>query len=134
MASMASVLLFSLLSLLSIVRSQDRAPHGLSYQNPTAFSPSAYEFFHPKTDHSADGDSCAESNCSPWPLAATVASTLAHESKSTTKVEGDRLGAGGIAGIVVGLVCVLILAMGAYYIVVTRRANLSKTNSVQPDA
>lgn len=124
---MASILIFTLLSFLTITRAQDRAPHGLAYSHPLALSPSAVDFFHPSTQ-----DPCAESNCSPLPIAATVASTLAHESKSPP--EEGRLGAGGVAGIVFGFVCAVVLAIGVYYEVVKRRANLTRTKPVQPDA
>ncbi|KAK9280054.1 hypothetical protein L1049_013739 [Liquidambar formosana] len=80
-------------------------------------------------------NSCTESSCSPLPLAAQVASTRAHESKaSTTQSSGSRVGAGGIAGIVLGSVFAVLLAMGVYRVVITRRANTSRANSVQPDA
>ncbi|CAL5436047.1 unnamed protein product [Camellia sinensis] len=134
MTPKACVLTLALLSLLSITRAQDRAPHGLVYESPMAFSPSAFDFFHPNTKHKSTQDPCAASNCSPWPLAATVASTLGHQSVSTPTSGRSGVGAGGIAGIVFGFVCVVVLAMGVYYMAVTRRANSSRTNSVQPDA
>lgn len=134
---MASVLIFTLLSFLTITRAQDRAPHGLAYENPMAFSPSAVGFFHPDSKHPGTQDPCAESNCSPLPLAATVASSVARESKPQPEERGrTRLGAGGAAGIVFGFVCAVVLAIGVYYVAVTRRANLTRTrtSSIQPDA
>ncbi|KAF7115343.1 hypothetical protein RHSIM_RhsimUnG0058600 [Rhododendron simsii] len=102
---MASALIFTLLSFFTITRAQDRAPHGLAYENPMAFSPSAVDFFHPDPKHPGTQDPCAESNCSPLPLAATVASNVARESKSRPEERGgNRLGAGGSAGIVFGFV------------------------------
>lgn len=135
MAPMASLCLFSFLTLLYIAGAQERAPHGLANENPIAFSPSAFEFFHPKTQQPTTRNPCDTSSCSPLPLAAQVESTQARESKvSTSKAGQSRVGAGGIAGIVFGFVFVVLLAMGVYYVVSTRRANMSRTNTVLPDA
>ncbi|KAK7272145.1 hypothetical protein RJT34_28568 [Clitoria ternatea] len=129
-------IVFSLLSLLclSLVTAQERAPHGLVYENPEAFSPSAYSFFHP--NERKHDDPCAASKCSPLPLAAQVEATEIHESKASTEQKrGKNLGAGGLAGIVFGVAFVVLLAMGVYHVRVIRPANLSKTkanNVVQP--
>ncbi|CAL5426533.1 unnamed protein product [Camellia sinensis] len=136
MTTLSSFLIYSLLSssLLSITRAQDRAPHGFAYKNPTAFSPSAFDFFHQNTngDQPITRYPCAGTICSPLALAVTVESALAHESKSTgLEMGGRRVGAGAIAGMVFGFVFVVILAMRVYYGVVTRQANLSRSYCVQ---
>ncbi|XWS74280.1 hypothetical protein CRYUN_Cryun02cG0201400 [Craigia yunnanensis] len=129
------LLLLSSLALLSIARGQDRDPHGITYENPMAFSPSADEFFHPKTQEPDIKNPCAASNCSPLLIAAQVGSTKALESKVSTQQKfGHQLGAGGIAGIVFGLAFAVLLAMGVYYVLKTRRDNANRENSVQPDA
>ena len=129
------LLLLSSLALLSIARGQGRAPHGIAYENPMAFSPSAYEFFHPKTQEPDTKNPCAASNCSPLPIAAQVESAKALESKvSTQQKSRHQLGAGGIVGIVFGLAFAVLLAMSVYYVLNTRRANANRANSVQPDA
>ncbi|KAH7561030.1 hypothetical protein ACOSQ2_016672 [Xanthoceras sorbifolium] len=141
MTPITSLLLyfFSLVAILSIATAQDRAPHGLAYETPMAFPPEAFNFFHPKTqDSDTENHPCAASNCSPrLPVAAQVQSTKAQESKySTTPHKGSsRLGAGGIAGIVVALTFAVTLAMGAYFVVIKRRANANRAqaNSVQPN-
>lgn len=123
MTQKASFFLILTLLFFTTLGSQDRAPHGLTHENLVALSPSAYDFFHPnelKFQHA-----CEESSCSPLPLAATVQSSLAYESRAGRA----KVGAGCIAAIVFGFVFVTILAMGAYYIVTTRRANLRKNNS-----
>ena len=121
---------FSLLTILSNARDQDRAPHGIVYENPVAFTPSAYDFFHPSTQRS-----CTTANCSPLPVAAQVVqATPGHESREFASQKGSRVGAGAIAGIAFGLVFAVLLGMGVYHVVITRRANMSRTNSVQPDA
>ncbi|KAK2985425.1 hypothetical protein RJ640_006063 [Escallonia rubra] len=134
MAAMVSTLLFAFLSLLSVTRAQDRAPHGLNHEHPVALPPSAFDFFHPSNQQAGNKNPCAESSCSPLPLAATVESSLAHASRSKPERGGSRVGAGGIAVIIFGFVFAVLLAMGVYYVVITRRANTSRSNSIQPDA
>ncbi|XAR59967.1 Non-specific serine/threonine protein kinase [Bertholletia excelsa] len=129
MATRPSALIFFLLALLSIAGAEDRAPHGLAHERPsTALPPSAFQFFNPDAaDHP-----CTGSHCSLFPEAVSVTAT---ESKSMAEHGGSRAGTGGaIAGIVLGLVFAGLVAMGVYYVVVKRRANLSGSNTVQPDA
>ncbi|GMG98796.1 hypothetical protein Nepgr_000636 [Nepenthes gracilis] len=131
MKASAYCLLFSLLIFsCCTTRAQDRAPHGLSHEKPVAFSPLAYDFFHPDAHHS-QCDDCS-SHLSPYPLAAHVRASEAQQSEVSTSQAG--LGVGRVIGIVFGAVFVVILAMGAYYAVITRRANLNQANcnSVQP--
>ncbi|CAL1366733.1 unnamed protein product [Linum trigynum] len=107
-------------------RAQARPPHGLVYSGPVAFSPSAVQFFHPN-------------NQLPHPEAAQVTAAAAAKSTTTTTTTPSRsggrsgLGAGEIAGVVFGAAFAVFIAMGAYYVVKARRANLGKAsnNSVQ---
>ncbi|KAF8396576.1 hypothetical protein HHK36_018200 [Tetracentron sinense] len=129
MTPMATFFLFFLSSLFffSIAR-EDRAPHGIAYENPMAFSPSAFEFFHPNIP-------CIESDCAPLPLVAVLQASQEHGSKlSTPQTSGRRVGAGGVVGIVFGFVCAVLLAMVVYYVGITRRVNMNQANSVRPDA
>ncbi|KAI9194791.1 hypothetical protein LWI28_009209 [Acer negundo] len=142
MSPITSLLLcFSCVAFLSIATAQDRAPHGLAYENPMAFPPEAFNFFHPKTQDSntKTNHPCSAANCSPFPVAAQVQSTKAQESKyptTTPSRNGNRIGAGSIAGIVVALTFAVALAMAAYFVVIKRRANMNRAqaNSVQPNA
>nr|GEW67335.1 hypothetical protein CTI12_AA411230 [Tanacetum cinerariifolium] len=97
-------------------KAQDRAPHGLVYEHPMAFSPSAYTFFHPKANPPSIQDPCEESNCSPLPIAATVESSLAEESRAKNEKSESKVGAGGIMGVIFGFMFVVLLAMGFYYL------------------
>ncbi|KAF9595684.1 hypothetical protein IFM89_002588 [Coptis chinensis] len=141
---MKSFFLFfvSFLSFLFVASAQGRSPHGLAYESPMVLSPSAFEFFHPTSSSSSpNADSpCVTSDCAPLPLSSfsssssVAKSSLAHESRlSTSSTNGNRLGVGGIVGILFGFVVVVLLAMGVYYVVVTRQTNTSRANSVQPD-
>ncbi|XP_071738926.1 uncharacterized protein [Rutidosis leptorrhynchoides] len=112
------------LFLFTTLGAQDRAPHGLNHEKLIELSPSAYDFFHPNAQLSVK-DPCKESNCSPLPLAATVQSSLAYESRAG----GAQFGAGGVAAIIFGFVFAVLLAMGVYYVVTTRRKNLRRNNS-----
>lgn len=133
-ALMHPLLLCAIFSLLSITTSQDRSPHGLAHENPMAFSPSAFEFFHPDNRQPSKVNPCAASGCSPLPIAATVQSSLAYASRSTQNRGGSGIRAGGIAGIIFGFVFVVLLAMGVYYVVIKHVTNMSKNNSAQAEA
>ena len=133
--SISFLLFLSSLTILSITRAQERAPHGLANENPMALSPSAYDFFHPNTQKSNTKDACSSTSCSPLPMAAQVAATQANDVQvSSSQKGGSRVGAGGVAGLVFGFAFVVLLAMGVYYVVITRRGNMNRANSVQPDA
>ncbi|KAL4318316.1 hypothetical protein GQ457_18G006520 [Hibiscus cannabinus] len=122
------LLLLSSLAIVSIANGQDRAPHGISHENPMAFSPSAYEFFHPKTP-------CATSNCSPLLIADEVDSSKELETKVLPQHKsGHGMGAGGVAAIVIGFGFAVLSAMGVFYALNTRRANAmaNPPNTVQP--
>ncbi|KAH0886354.1 hypothetical protein HID58_062450 [Brassica napus] len=103
-------LVFFLSSLLitNIALAQDRAPHGLAYETPVAFSPSEFDFFHAQPENpDATLDPCAESGCSPLPVAAKVQGGSAKEQQSeiATMSIGSRtgMGAGGAVMIILGL-------------------------------
>ncbi|CAN6842187.1 unnamed protein product [Brassica oleracea var. botrytis] len=104
-------LVFFLSSLLitNIALAQDRAPHGLAYETPVAFSPSEFDFFHAQPENpDATLDPCAESGCSPLPVAAKIQGGSAKEQQSeiATMSIGSRtgMGAGGAVMIILGLV------------------------------
>ncbi|KAK8498371.1 hypothetical protein V6N13_052126 [Hibiscus sabdariffa] len=129
------LLLLSSLAIVSIADGQDRAPHGISHENPMAFSPSAYEFFHPKTQKPDTKTPCATSNCSPWLIAAEVDASKELETKVLPQHKsGHGMGAGGVAAIVIGFGFAVLSAVGVFYALNTRRANAmaNPPNSVQP--
>ncbi|KAF3581316.1 hypothetical protein DY000_02034621 [Brassica cretica] len=104
-------LVFFLSSLLitNIALAQDRAPHGLAYETPVAFSPSEFDFFHAQPENpDSTLDPCAESGCSPLPVAAKIQGGSAKEQQSeiATMSIGSRtgMGAGGAVMIILGLV------------------------------
>ncbi|CAN8247273.1 unnamed protein product [Cochlearia groenlandica] len=109
------LLFFSCLIFTNIALAQDRAPHGLAYETPAAFSPSAFNFFHTQPDnHDTTLDPCGEeSSCSPLPLAAKVQGASAKEEQSevATMSSGYRsgLGAGGVVWIILGLALALLM-------------------------
>lgn len=128
-------LLLVFLTFLTIIsftttKAQDRAPHGLVYETPMAFSPSAYNFFHPKSNPPSISGSC--DSCAPLPIAATVQSSLAEESKPRNEKSENRVGAGGIVGVLFGFVLVVLLAMGVYYVVTNRRGGSRSESTILP--
>ncbi|ESW04250.1 hypothetical protein PHAVU_011G079200 [Phaseolus vulgaris] len=131
MSSIGLSFLFLLsLAIFSIARGQERAPHGLVYENPIAFPPAAYDFFHPNAQKPQNRDFCAASKCSPLPLAAQVDGTQIYQNKaSATQKGGKQIGAGGVAGIITVFAFVVLLAMGIYYVKVTRQANMNRASS-----
>lgn len=131
-----SFLFFLSAALVSIATGQERAPHGLAYESPIAFSPSAYDFFHPNAQKPETKDPCAASKCSPLPMAAQVEATQIHENKALATQKGRKqIEAGAVAGIIFAVACAVLLAMGIYYVKVTRQANMSRANnSVQTHA
>ncbi|KAI3520512.1 hypothetical protein L1887_09961 [Cichorium endivia] len=122
------IIILFLTILFFTTRAQDRAPHGLNHNKLIALPPSAYEFFHPIQNQ------CQESKCSPLPLPATVESSLAHESRTENEKGRGKFGSGGIAAIMFGFVFAVLVAMGVYYVLTTRQANLSRKSTVIPSA
>ncbi|KAL3518379.1 hypothetical protein ACH5RR_020968 [Cinchona calisaya] len=130
MTTLASLLLFIILSLTTIMRAQERAPHGLEYQSPMAFSPEVYDFFNPETQAQRSNGPCSSPDCSTLPEATSLQSAPVHESTS------KRLGAGKIASIPIGLVFGLLLGLVVYYVVITRQTNAARARAahqLQPE-
>ncbi|KAL1345444.1 hypothetical protein HN51_019185 [Arachis hypogaea] len=144
-----SFFLFITILCVSIVTAEERAPHGLVYVKPEAFSPSAYNFFHPintnarkKKPETKTQEPCSASSSKCSPMSVTAQSeeaTQIHENKSSSlSTEEDNnvsknIGAGGIAGILFGIVFVVLLGMSMYHFRVTRSNNLGKSNNfIQP--
>lgn len=136
MSPIGSFLFLLSASLLSTATGQERAPHGLVYESPVAFPPSAYFFFHPNARKPETRDSCTASKCSPLPVAAQVEATQIYENKASASQKGGKqIGAGAVAGIIFAVAFAVLLAMGVYYVKVTRQANMSRANnSVQSHA
>ncbi|KAM7257152.1 hypothetical protein ACFE04_012893 [Oxalis oulophora] len=126
MASYLLFFFFTTLTIVSMATAQGRAPHGLVYENPMAFSPSAVDFFHPDTKK----NSCGKSSCSPLPVAAQVHTTQPYESKTSSEKGKSGIGAGGITAIVFGVMLVGLLAMGVHYVVTIRRKKAVEENFV----
>ncbi|KAK9664022.1 hypothetical protein RND81_14G014500 [Saponaria officinalis] len=117
------------ISLFSSAVAQERSPHGLDHQMPIAFSPSAYEFFHPN----ARRDPCAKSNCSPLPIATQVHKTGPEVGSTNDKT--SVLGVGALAIVAPAFVVLIMFcaAMGTYYLATTCRAKSSLTKALAPD-
>ncbi|GAU12944.1 hypothetical protein TSUD_97550 [Trifolium subterraneum] len=124
------------LTLLSTTKSQERAPHGLIYENPIAFPPSAYLFFHPNAKTPETKNSCITSKCSPLPMAAKVETNQKYENNEALQKGGKKqIGVGAVAGIIIVVTFVVLLAIGVYYVKVIRQSNTSRTiNNVQSHA
>ncbi|KAG9445590.1 hypothetical protein H6P81_011718 [Aristolochia fimbriata] len=124
-----------------VVRSQEyseRGPHGLAQESPETFSPEAFKFFHP--DSPLPSPSCADSaaDCAPMSSFFKPMATKVRESADESPVAGGansrrrNIGAGGAVGIVFGCLLAVVLAMGTYHVLVTRRRNISRAYTVHP--
>ncbi|CAH8387906.1 unnamed protein product [Eruca vesicaria subsp. sativa] len=130
-----SLLFFSsCLSLLICVSIAGSRPvHGPAYSNPTAFSPEAYDFFHPKSSLS---DNNPPKNSHSLPFLSPSPSP-----SDTSNVEGDTQGSkvssdehisenrreeggGETVGIVIGISFTALLLMGIYFVIKKRPARL----------
>ncbi|KAG5248230.1 Transmembrane protein [Salix suchowensis] len=140
MVSVPSLFLLRLssLTILLVAGAQERAPHGLVYENPVAFSPSAVEFFHPRTPEVPKLESpCAapSTSCSPLPLAARFEDSDQTKGRiSTDRRGGGRLGAGGVAGVILGVAFAVLLTLGVYHVMITRKASINRAGSDQNEA
>ena len=128
MQTLCFLVIFSVF-LISQTAAQDRAPHGLAYQSPMAFSPMAYDFFHPN----GNKDPCTFSKCSPFPLAAQVHKTQV-QTTATPRTHSARIGAGSVAAAIFAALVIACLAIGVYNVTKTRQANVNFNKVVQLDA
>lgn len=126
----SSLFLFALAAFHPIVTAQDlRAPHGLAYESPAAadgaVSPEAYAFFNPAgagTTGPKNGTATAQ-----FPAvsaASSLESNLARD--SVAKAEGGSRrggGGGGMVGILIGFLFVVVLVLGVFFVVTTRKRN-----------
>ncbi|CAI9776449.1 unnamed protein product [Fraxinus pennsylvanica] len=125
---MTNLVLFVILSLLSITIAEDRA-HGLKNESPMALSPQAYAFFHPQnTQQPSLSPSCHSSDCSSLVVSATVKSTPVHESVVSG---GNRLETSCLAGIPFSFWFTSLVMMG---ILLCCGPNLNQANPEQPEA
>ncbi|OVA10140.1 hypothetical protein BVC80_1591g49 [Macleaya cordata] len=146
MTSSMAIFWFFFLSLSSFSIAQTtpdqggRAQHGLVYENSVSFSPSAFEFFHSNSPKPDIAIPCVLSDCVSLPQSSVLSTDQSLEADGNKLTSGaqvnnkSRVGAGGVAAIVFGFVLAVLLAMVAFYVMVTRRANVRRANSVQPAA
>lgn len=121
------------------------SPHGLSYETPIAFSPAAFQFFHPGIipPHERRRSTYA-------PAQAPMMLEQAFKGASTGRARADeavgggwlgnkmsdrrRLAAGGVVGIVVGVGFFVVMVFGVVYVIIKRRQNVKRANGeVKPE-
>ncbi|XP_019166539.1 PREDICTED: uncharacterized protein LOC109162274 [Ipomoea nil] len=126
--------LFVLSGFHSIVGAQDlRAPHGLAYETPAgaaadggAVSPEAYAFFNPAAGTGPKNSTAAAAQF-PAAAASSLESNLARDSVAKTEDGGG--GGGGMVGILIGFLFVVVLVLGVFFVVTTRKRNWTKANA-----
>ncbi|KAF8102335.1 hypothetical protein N665_0198s0048, partial [Sinapis alba] len=124
--------------------SRSRPAHGPAYLNPSAFSPEAYDFFHPKSSLPADNiptrNSPSSPSLSPSPSpsktskveADTQGSKFSSEEHTNESLKEE--GRGETVGIVLGVSFAAFLLMGVYFVIKKRRMNITRTIVIQSDA
>ncbi|CAO2814346.1 unnamed protein product [Amaranthus hypochondriacus] len=126
MQTLRFLVLFSTF-LISQTASQDRAPHRLANQSPMAFSPMAYDFFHPN----GNKDPCTFSKCSPFPLAAQLHETQ-EQTTSRPRTHSVGIGAGAVVAAIFAALVIVCLAIGVYNVAKSCQANVNRNKTVQP--
>ncbi|XP_039141286.1 uncharacterized protein LOC120278607 [Dioscorea cayenensis subsp. rotundata] len=107
---------------------QSRAPHGLAFESPMSFSPSAFEFFHPRP---AAGAKTANA---PLPLSMARADRVVESAWATPESSGGIRGgaAGAVVVTVIGVACVVLVAIGtSYYFLVIKRNSKRASTLIQ---
>ncbi|KAJ4777454.1 transmembrane protein [Rhynchospora pubera] len=141
---MAVLLLFTLILTQAIAQAQ-HTPHGLSYETPIAFSPAAFQFFHPgvilphERRHSAHAPAQAPMLLEQAFRGATTGRARADEAVgggwiNNKTLDRRRLAPGGVAGIVVGVAFFVVTVFAGVYVIVKRRQNVRRANGeVKPE-
>uniref|UniRef100_A0A1J3K538 Uncharacterized protein n=1 Tax=Noccaea caerulescens TaxID=107243 RepID=A0A1J3K538_NOCCA len=133
---------FSCLSLLLCVSIAGSRPvHGPAYSNPSAFSPEAYDFFHPKSslpDNNPPRNLPSSPSLSPSPSpsasivdAGTRGSKVSSDEHTSESNRED--GRGETVGIVLGISFTSFLLMGIFFVIKKRHANITRTIVIKSD-
>ncbi|XP_010443867.1 PREDICTED: uncharacterized protein LOC104726651 isoform X2 [Camelina sativa] len=126
---------FSCLSLLLCVSNAGSRPvHGPAYTNPSAFSPEAYDFFHPKSSISDHNNNPPKNSPSTSPTPSPSKTSIVEADSQGSKVSSDEHttsesrrredeeGRGETIGVVLGLSFAAFLSLGIYFVIKKRRA------------
>ncbi|CAA7024997.1 unnamed protein product [Microthlaspi erraticum] len=132
---------FSCLSLLLCVSIAGSRPvHGPAYSNPSAFSPEAYDFFHPKSslpDNNPPRNPPSSPSPSPSPSKTSIVETDTQGSKVSsdehTSESRREDGRGETVGIVLGVSFTSFLLMGIFFVIKKRHANITRTIVIKSD-
>ncbi|KAG6476459.1 uncharacterized protein LOC122025322 [Zingiber officinale] len=107
------------------------SPHGLFFENPMPFPPSAYDFFHPNANGAipatAPLSSLYPGKTSSRARADAVVATSFFSVPSSHHAIG--IAAAGVAALVVGLGLVVLVVMITSFFIIKCRAETKKTNS-----
>ncbi|CAN6806463.1 unnamed protein product [Brassica oleracea] len=144
MTNLTHSLLFfscSLSLVICVAIAGSRPAHGPAYLNPSAFSPEAYDFFHPKSslpDNNSPRNSHSLPFLSPSPSPSPSMTSNVEADTQGSKVSSDEHigdsrreeGRGETVGIVLGVSFTALLLMGVYFVIKKRLANLTRTITV----
>ncbi|KAF2615416.1 hypothetical protein F2Q70_00007758 [Brassica cretica] len=144
MTNLTHSLLFfscSLSLLVCVAIAGSRPAHGPAYLNPSAFSPEAYDFFHPKSslpDNNSPRNSHSLPFLSPSPSPSpSMASNVEADTQGSKVSSDERIsesrreeGRGETVGLVLGISFTALLLMGIYFVIKKRLANITRTISL----
>jgi hypothetical protein len=143
--SMAVLLLLFTLILTQAIAQAETSPHGLSSETPIAFSPAAFQFFHPGIipPHEQRRTAYAPAQA-PMMLEQAFKGATTGRARADEAVGGGcianktldqrRLAAGGVAGIVAGVGFFVVTVFGFVYVIIKRRQNVKRANGeVKPE-
>ncbi|KAF8050744.1 hypothetical protein N665_1893s0011 [Sinapis alba] len=142
-----SLLFFScsLSLLICVAIAGSRPAHGPAYLNPSAFSPEAYDFFHPKSsvpDNNPPRNSHSLPFLSPSPSPSLSKAANVEADTQGSKVSSDEHisesrreeGQGETVGILLGISFAAFILMGLYFVIKKRLANITRTIVIHSDA
>jgi hypothetical protein len=142
---MAVLFLLFTLILTQAVAQAETSPHGLSYETPIAFSPAAFQFFHPGIipPHERRRSAYAPAQA-PMILEQAFKGSTTGRARADEAVGGGwignkmsdrrRLAAGGVVGTVVGVGFFVVAVFGVVYVIIKRRQNVKRANGeVKPE-
>lgn len=116
------------------IKLRSSSPHGLFFENPMPFPPSAYDFFHPNANAATP---------------ATAPLTSLYPGKTSSRARADaavatsvfsvpsghqRIGAAGVAVLVIGLGLAVLVVVVTSFFIIKRHAQTKKTNAAMISA
>ncbi|KAG2333487.1 hypothetical protein Bca52824_004667 [Brassica carinata] len=126
----------SLSLLICVAIAGSRPAHGPAYLNPSAFSPEAYDFFHPKSPVPDNNPQETRILCHFFHLHLHLHHTQGSKVSSDEHISESRReeGGGETVGILLGISFAAFILVGLYFVIKKRLANITRTIVIHSDA